>query len=406
MKANKKHYQILIIGGGTAGIAAATQLKKKKGTLDIALIEPLETHTYHTAWSLVAAGAFDFSKTKKEEGKHIPKGVEWIRDKAIELLPDKNTIDTEKNGKLTYDFLIVATGVSYDLSLVEGLEEALQKETVCSTYINPEHTWQCLQKFKGGNAVFTLAAGANNCPLAAQKITYLAADYFKKQNIPHHANLMLATPANTLINVKEVAATLAQIMQRYHIVFKPQHTPVKIDAEEQLVYFKRADGFLFENPIPGSSIENGMVVMPFELLHIVPPQAPPQLVWESSLASKNGYVEVDINSLQHPKFTNVFALGDIADLPTAKTSAAAKRQAIVVADNIFKLLNKQAADNKSYDGYSSCTLATAYGKMIVATFDYNDEFVSNTTYKYLGIDKTYEESRRLWLIEKYVSPYF
>ena len=50
----KKHYQILIIGGGTGGIMTAAQLQKKSKTkLDIAIIEPSKTHAYQPAWTLV-----------------------------------------------------------------------------------------------------------------------------------------------------------------------------------------------------------------------------------------------------------------------------------------------------------------------------------------------------------------
>ena len=48
--------RIVIIGGGTAGIMTATQLLKKNASLDIAIIDPAETHYYQPAWTLVGAG--------------------------------------------------------------------------------------------------------------------------------------------------------------------------------------------------------------------------------------------------------------------------------------------------------------------------------------------------------------
>ena len=70
-----KHYQILITGGGTAGITIAAQLKRKDSSLNIGLIEPSEKHYYQPAWTLVGAVAFDFKETERNEADYIPKGV-------------------------------------------------------------------------------------------------------------------------------------------------------------------------------------------------------------------------------------------------------------------------------------------------------------------------------------------
>ncbi len=61
----KKHYQILIIGGGTGGIMTAAKLLRENKNLDIAIIEPADKHYYQPAWTLVGAGTFDYKKTEK-----------------------------------------------------------------------------------------------------------------------------------------------------------------------------------------------------------------------------------------------------------------------------------------------------------------------------------------------------
>ena len=74
------------------------------------------------------------------------------------------------------------------------------------------------------------------------------------------------------------------------------------------------------------------------------------------------------------KFSNIFGIGDVAGLPTAKTGAAIRKQVPVLVDNILKLINHKKADNISYDGYSSCPLVVGFGKMILAEFNYKNEF--------------------------------
>lgn len=101
------HYQVLIIGGGTAGIMVAAQMMKKNKNVKIAIVEPSDKHYYQPAWTLVGAGAFDYNKTMRPTADYIPKGVIWIKDYATVLNPENNSVSTEKSGELTYDYLVV-----------------------------------------------------------------------------------------------------------------------------------------------------------------------------------------------------------------------------------------------------------------------------------------------------------
>jgi sulfide:quinone oxidoreductase len=48
----------------------------------------------------------------------------------------------------------------------------------------------------------------------------------------------------------------------------------------------------------------------------------PEFIRTSSLASENGWLNVNHHTLQHNKFSNIFGIGDVCNLPTAKTAAA------------------------------------------------------------------------------------
>src|SRR5690606_6545415 len=123
----KQHSQILIVGGGTGGNMVAAQLQNRQSGLSMAIIEPSYTHYYQEAFTLVGAGTYAMHKTKRSEASLIPSGVDWIRDKAMDVYPDENKVATEKNGNIGYDYLVVAPGLVNDLSLIEGLEDALHK---------------------------------------------------------------------------------------------------------------------------------------------------------------------------------------------------------------------------------------------------------------------------------------
>ena len=53
-----KFFQIVIVGGGAAGLATAVSLKKRNSSLQIAVIEPSDQHYYQPGWTMVGAGVF------------------------------------------------------------------------------------------------------------------------------------------------------------------------------------------------------------------------------------------------------------------------------------------------------------------------------------------------------------
>lgn len=398
----KTHYQIAIVGAGTGGIMTAAQLIKKDKSLEIVIIDPSESHYYQPAWTLVGAGDYDFKKTIKPTKELIPKGVTWIKDAVTGFLPDANTLKL-KNSTLTYSYLIVAPGLVNDLSLIDGLEKAVQQGVVCSNYIDPEYTWECLKKFKGGTALFTLPSTPIKCGGAPQKIMYLAADYFRKKGLSPKTNVIFATPGTVIFGVKQIADTLTKVLRRYNIQFQPFHTPVKIDADKKIAYFTNTDPAKTSNA--DNSEQHHLIEIPFDFLHLAPPQTAPKCVKDSTLVNASGWLDVNIHSLQHNTYPNVFGIGDVAALPTAKTGAAIRKQAPVVVDNILKLITGKAPSNTSYQGYSSCPLITGYGKMVLAEFNYKNEFTPDPKLKMMLIFDSYREHWRLWILKKYILPY-
>jgi len=108
----------------------------------------------------------------------------------------------------------------------------------------------------------------------------------------------------------------------------------------------------------------------YDMIHVTPPMGSPDFVKSSALANADGWVEVDKFTLRHPRFPNVFSLGDASNLPTSKTGAAIRKQAPVLAGNLLAAMNGDPVKAK-YDGYTSCPIVTARGKLIMAEFDYD-----------------------------------
>lgn len=397
----KSHYQIVIVGAGTGGIMTASQLLRENKSLDIAIIDPAEKHYYQPAWTLVGAGTYDFEKTVRPMKSLIPEGAKWIQEAVSDLHPSQSSVELSNGMKVHYDYLVLSPGLVYDYSMIEGLAEALDRGVVCSNYIDPKHTWECLKNFKGGNAIFTQPDTPIKCGGAPQKILYLAGDYFRKNGLLSKTKISFATPGSVIFGIKKIADTLDEVLERYNIDFKPFHTPVKIDPENKIVYFKKKNTGVQES-------ENGadeIVKMPFDLLHLAPPQTAPAFIQNSELANEQGWLDVNIHSMQHNKFDNVFGVGDVAGLPTAKTGAAIRKQAPVVVNNILKIMAGKTADDDSYQGYSSCPLITGYGKMVLAEFNYKNEFTPDPMLKTMLVFNSHKEHWRLWILKKYILPY-
>lgn len=405
-----KEYDLVIIGGGTAGIMVAAQILKKKSDISVALIEPSEKHYYQPAFTLVGAGAYDYEKTIRYTKDFIPVGCDWIKDYVIEIHPENNRVLTLKSGVIDYEFVVVAPGLVNNLDGIEGLREGIEKGVVCSNYVDPNKTWELLQNFKGGNAIFTQPTTPIKCGGAPQKIAYLAADYFRKKGISDKINVIFATPGSVIFGVKIVADSLMQIIGQYNIHLKTFYNPVKIDAENKKVYFKLTKPTENQcvvneaNRLNETHLSDDLIEMPFDFLHLAPPQEAPAFVKNSSLVNEAGWMDVNIHSMQSNKFENVFGLGDVAALPTAKTGAAIRKQVPVVVDNLLKVMNNQAASNTSYQGYSSCPLVTGFGKMVLAEFNYKNEFTPDPKLKQMLVFSSHKPHWRLWILKKYILP--
>jgi sulfide:quinone oxidoreductase len=411
LNAMSKHYNVVVIGAGTGGIMTAAQIKNQKRDASIAIIDPAETHYYQPAWTLVGAGAYDYNKTGRPMSSVIPKGCDWVKDAVTTIDADNSKVNTANSGELSYDILVAAPGIQIDVDGIPGLKEGLEAGVVCSNYTDPKKTWELVQKFKGGNAVFTQPTTPIKCGGAPQKIMYLADDHWAKTGVKSDTNVIFATPGSVIFGVPDFAKTLTKVLQRKNIHFKPFYAISKIDVANKEVHFNNAkpgenDCVVNEgNGLSERTEGDSAYVIPFDLLHLAPPQSAPDFIKNSPLSNgtPGGWIDVDINTLQHNKYSNVFAVGDAAALPTAKTGAAIRKQAPVVAGNVVAMLNSNKITDAQYEGYSSCPLVTGYGKMVLAEFKYNnvrdsDPFLSKF------VDTT-KENYSMWILKKFGLPY-
>ncbi len=410
-----KHHHFVIIGAGTAGITVAAQLLVKDKSLDIVIIDPAGKHYYQPAWTLVGAGTFSFKKTERDMADLIPDGVTWIQKAVQDVFPEANKVVLDDGTNLTYDYLVACPGVQYDLDAIEGLAETMNKNDVCSNYTDPEYTWEVLQNFKGGTAVFTQPATPIKCGGAPQKIMYLADEYWRKTKVRDKSEILFITPGSVIFGVEPFKTTLMEVVNRKNLQLRFFHKLIKIDGAKkeatfQVVQFSGQPSYLCYNyrAVDEDEITREIRTVKFDMLHLAPPQSAPDFIQRSKLAFQDGpsqgWIDVNHFTLQHNEFPNVFGLGDAAALPTAKTGAAVRKQAPVVVENLMHLIKHDNQKmEEGYHGYSSCPLVTGYGKMVLAEFKYDGERDSDPT-----LSKFFDTSKELypmWILKKYGLPF-
>jgi sulfide:quinone oxidoreductase len=360
------HFQILIVGGGNAGLSVASQLLLKNNSLQIAIIDPSEKHYYQPAWTLVGAGIFDINKTVKNEKDFIPKNTTWIKDAVASFNPELNKVICTSGKEITYDYLIVCPGIQLDWEKIKGLKENMGKNNISCNYSfeSAPYTWEMIKNFKGGTAIFTNPVSPIKCGGTPHKIMYLAVDYWRKQGILDKCSVHYLSGASVIFGIKEYAATLTQVVKEGNIHPHFGVNVIEIDADNKRVIYEEKDA-------------EGIVVrkeMKFDICHAVPPQSAPNFIKNSKLADANnpyGYVEIDKNTMQHTRYQNVFSLGDCINAPCSKTGAAIRKQAPVVVENLLALMNNKEL-TAEYTGYSACPIPTKYGKLMLAEFDYTN----------------------------------
>jgi sulfide:quinone oxidoreductase len=389
----KAHHKILILGGGTAGIITANLLSRA-GQTDLAIVEPSLQHFYQPLWTLVGAGEVPREKSVRPEARYIPKGATWIQDSVHQVFPEQNSLVTEAGREIHYDYLVVAVGAQLNWEGIPGLLEAIRRGDASSNYdfdLAPK-TWQLIRDFQGGTALFHMPGKPVKCPGAPQKIMYLASDYFRRKGLAGKTRVIYGSGLSAIYGVKEYAAVLDRVVERYAIDARFNHELIEILPEKREALFQQKN-----DP------QKRRVAIPYDILHVIPPHQAPDFIRRSSLANlekcKEGWVTVNKNTLQHTKFANVFALGDVADTPNAKTGAAASRQALVTVTNLLAAMRGEPLP-AHYDGYIACPIVTGYGRMLLCEVDYTGK----PSPRIPGID-TFRERHDMWLLKKYGLPW-
>ena len=388
-------YEIVIVGGGAAGLAVAASLKSRKSSLDIAVIDPADIHYYQPGWTMVGGGIFEASDTAKTMGSLIPRGVTWIKSAVAAFEPKDDAVILDGCRVVKYKRLIVAPGLKLAWDRVEGLEATLGKNGVTSNYrydLAP-YTWNLVKNMKEGRAIFTQPPMPIKCAGAPQKAMYLSGDHWTRAGVLKDISIDFMNAGGVLFGVKDYVPALEGYVQKYGVNLNFFHNLKAIDGEAKKAWFTVAK--------PDTTPTE--VEVEFDMIHVVPPQIAPDFIRVSPLADAAGWVDVDQATLRHKTYDNIWSLGDVMNAPNAKTAAAARMQAPVVAQNVVDDINGRSA-TAQYNGYGSCPLTVERGKIVLAEFGYGGALLPS--FPKLLIDGTKPSRLAWWLKESFLPPFY
>ncbi|MGB1025531.1 MAG: NAD(P)/FAD-dependent oxidoreductase [Rhodospirillaceae bacterium] len=389
--AHKTNAHIVIAGAGAAGLAVANRLAEQLDGAKITLIDARKPHYYQPGFTLVAAGLKPASYVTSTTSSYVPNGVTLIEDRVAAFDPDANKVVTATGQSLSYDYLVVTTGMILDFDAIEGMElDKVGQNGLGALYAGPQYaaaTWKAMSKFadEGGRGLFLRPATEMKCAGAPLKYTFLTDSHLRRRGNRGKAELVYAAHSASLFSVPIVNEKVRMLFLDRGVTTLHHHVLTGIDPGAKRATFQ-TDG--------------GSETIDYDFINVIPPMRAPAavrnspLAWQEGKFAADGWMEVDKPTLRHKRYPNVFGVGDVAGVPKGKTAASVKWQVPVAVDHLVADITGTAS-SAAYNGYTSCPLITQLGRAMLVEFDYNNNLVPS----FPGVIAPLEELWVTWVMK-------
>ena len=342
---------IVIIGGGFSGITAANKLalKTRRKDVRILLIEPKEDNIYEPQLLFWGFKKYPISKFSVPIDKVLNKRVTWIRTAATNIDTNKKIIDLNNGENVKYDSLVITTGVNME----EDQVGAYDKDNVHHFYL-PEATkklQKALENFEGGTIVISPSTVPYKCPPAPVEFTLLLDTYLRKKKIRDKTTIKFLYPLLRPYPEPRVAEKVQKLYDKRGIEFVEFFNYESVDKDNNKVI-----------SLEGEEIE-------YDQLILIPPHEGIQLIKDSSLGDREGFVKTNRFTLKVDDTENIYSLGDCTNLPVSKSGAVSHFAAPALVKNLL-LEMKGKEPNKKYGGFTICFVVTSFRRSMLLVFSY------------------------------------
>lgn len=378
------HHDVLIVGGGNAGISLAARLLRD-GAADVAVVESESVHRYRPLLSYVAAGEATMSSLERPAAEVMPEGATWLRERVVSVDPAGPAVLTATGRRISCHTLVVCPGLEEDWDATPGLRESSEAGWAGSSFVveTAPRVWPALRDLVGGRVVFSVPPEPAPCAATALKPLFMACDHWRRAGVLDDLDVRLVLPGATPVGLPEADRVLEEALASYGV---------------QVLRDARVTG-LSDHRVTVATPEGVQEVADVAFAHVVPHYRAPRWVAESSLAGADeaGLVDVDPGTLRHPRYPQVWALGDVADLGIRPSGGALRKQVAVLAPNIRAAATGGVLEH--YDGYTVMPVTVARHALLFGEVDRAGRPTPSVPFPDLLVPR-----RTSWWLDRYALP--
>jgi len=162
--------QIVILGGGSGGIVAATKLGRELGNQhDVILVDQRDEHIFMPAFLFLMVGQRNPGDITRKFQRVEKRNIKFIQAEVLGIDPDRQEV-TLSTGNIPYDYLIVSLGLQTRPEMIPGFNEGAH------------HAWElgatvrfrdALESFNGGRLLIGVPLGPYRCPPAPYEVQWM-----------------------------------------------------------------------------------------------------------------------------------------------------------------------------------------------------------------------------------------
>lgn len=355
--------RLLILGAGTSGTMMANKLRKALATSEwnITIVDQHKTHYYQPGFLFIPFGIYSRHDVIKPKADFIPLGVDLIFSSIDRINAEDNHVILDGGKVLSYDILIIATGVRTVPEETTGMKDKLWQNKIFDFYTIDGA--MALQRFfkswEGGKLVMAITELPFKCPVAPIEFVCLADWYFTKMGIRDKVDITFVTPLPGAFTKPIATKMLSDLLEEKNIKVISEFYIERIDNETQeLISYDESK-------------------VPFDALAIVPVNMGSEMIERSGIGDDLNFVPTDKETLQSKQFQNIFVLGDASDIPTSKAGSVAHFSGEILFENIMSSIEGRPLKAK-FDGHANCYIETGFGKGALIDFNYDTEPLPGT----------------------------
>jgi sulfide:quinone oxidoreductase len=331
---------VVILGAGFGGLELASRLSASLADeVRVTLIDQSESFTFGFSKLDILFGKLDAAAARLYYRDIALAGVQFRQERVTAIDPAARHVTTDR-ASYDADILVVALGADYDLAATPGFSEGgFEYYSIAGA----ERMRDALPRFTGGTILIGILGQPFKCPPAPFEGAFLLHDQLVERGIRDQTEIRVVAPMAAPVPVTpEVSQQFLDELAKRGVEYVAKTRVVALDPERK-----------------EATIENGER-MAYDLFVGIPVHRVPTVVAESGLAA-DGWVAVDRGNLMTP-FANVYAVGDVVDIPMAKAGVFAENAAAVVADDIHARLRGETLERR-YEGAGNCYLEFGGGRV-------------------------------------------